>query len=134
MIRGPNGARRFARCERGAAAVEFAIVALLLVLVSLGAIEFGRALLVRNDLSFAADFGARKVLNDPTISHAALEEEIRANFLVAKPDPLELTIGSEVVDGLEFRTIAMSYPFTPLVPGLTDKIITLKLGRRVPII
>lgn len=134
MRPGMRGLRRLARCERGGAAVEFAIIALALVMVSLGAVEFGRALLVRNDLSFAADFGARKVLNDPTITNSALESEIRANFLVWDTDPLAVTIGSEVVDGREFRTIAMTYPFTPVVPGLTDTVITLKLGRRVPII
>lgn len=126
--------RRFARCERGAAAIEFAIVALLLVLVSLGAIEFGRALLMRNDLSYAADLAARKVLNDPTISSSALESEIRANLLRGRADLLEVKIGSEVVDGREFRTIAMSYPFTPVLPGFTDDVILLKLGRRVPVI
>lgn len=125
--------RQLGACERGAAAVEFAIVALLLVLVSLGTIEFGRGLLLRNDLSYSADFAARKILNDPTISDAALENEVRANFLAPHPGLLEITIGLETVGELQHRTIVMSYPFTSILPGFTESI-DLTLARRIPLI
>ena len=60
----PAGARkrRFGLMSRGSTAVEFALICLPFVGVALGILEFGRALYVRNNLSFAADRAARMVL------------------------------------------------------------------------
>jgi Flp pilus assembly protein TadG len=120
-------------CQSGAAAIEFAIIALVLILVCLGVIEFGRSLQVRNELSFAADFGARKILTDSTISDSDLENVVRSALIVADPDLMQVTIGTETVDGVQFRTIALAYPFTLLIPGLSSDSVTLALARRTPI-
>lgn len=50
------------RLRRAAAAVEFAIVAPLLVMLVLGMIEFGRMLMVQQILTNAAREGARKAV------------------------------------------------------------------------
>ena len=50
---------RFARDERGASMVEFALVLPILCIFIFGAIDFGRALKVYNNLSAAARDGAR---------------------------------------------------------------------------
>jgi Flp pilus assembly protein TadG len=61
--------RRLARSNGGAAAVEFAIIVWVLIFVCLGVIEFGRGLHVRNEMSFAGDRAARKILTtDPLVS------------------------------------------------------------------
>jgi Flp pilus assembly protein TadG len=70
--------RRLRSCQAGSTAIEFAIVSLVLVLVTLGVIEFGRGLNIRNQLSQAADFGARKILIDKLISDSALEAAVRS--------------------------------------------------------
>jgi hypothetical protein len=124
--------RRLGPNRSGAAAIEFAIVSMALILVCLGVIELGRGLQLRNELSFAADFGARKILTDMTISNEALEEEVRAAFRRGEPERLEVSIGAETVDGVDFRTVALSYPFTLLLPGLAGDTIRLGLDRRVP--
>lgn len=49
----------FRRDERGAAAVEFAIVLPLLLVIVFGIIDFGRYLAVRNNLAAAVREGAR---------------------------------------------------------------------------
>jgi Flp pilus assembly protein TadG len=51
--------RRLVRCERGTAVVEFAIVALPLLLIVFGVLDFGRALNYYNDLTQIAGQGAR---------------------------------------------------------------------------
>jgi len=54
-----SGARRLARCERGTAVVEFALIAPLLFLIVFGIIEFGRMLNAYNQLTQLAGQGAR---------------------------------------------------------------------------
>src|SRR5688500_18536323 len=100
------------RCEKGGAAIEFAIVSLAVILLGLGTLEFGRALQMRNELSFAADVGVREVLRDDGISDDALKAKVRAAFRSPNPDLLAVTVGTETVDGVQFRTLAVTYPVT----------------------
>jgi Flp pilus assembly protein TadG len=125
--------RRLGRCQSGAAAVEFALIALALILVAIGTIEFGRGLQLRNEISFAADHGARKLLIDPTTSDTALQDAIRSALIRLEPDLLTVTLGTETADGAPFRTISVTYPLTLAIPGFSGGAITLSLARRVPL-
>ena len=60
--------------ERGAAAVEFALIASLLVMLVLGIAEFGRAFQVQGTLSAAAREGVRQMAlqNDQTVARTAV--------------------------------------------------------------
>lgn len=62
-----------ARSDRGAAAVEFALVAPILILLVVGIAEFGRAYNVQNSLSAAAREGVRVMAlkNDPAKAQSA---------------------------------------------------------------
>jgi Flp pilus assembly protein TadG len=123
---------RLARCNGGAAAVEFAIIVWALIFVCLGVIEFGRGLHVRNEMSFAADFAARKILTDPLVSDSDLTKAVDDAFLGLKKELLEVSFGAETTNGVAFRTMLIQYPFSLLIPGLQDAI-TLTVSRRVPI-
>jgi hypothetical protein len=123
---------RLARCNGGAAAVEFAIIVWALIFVCLGVIEFGRGLHVRNEMSFAADFAARKILTDPLVSDIDLTKAVDDAFLGPSPELLEVSFGDETADGVAFRTMLIQYPFSLLIPGLRDTI-TLTVSRRVPV-
>ena len=126
--------RNLRYCRAGSTSVEFAIICTILVLATFGVIEFGRALNVRNQLAQAADYGARKILIDTKISDSALESEIRSAFAATAPTLLQVTIGTETVDTLPFRTVTLSYPFTLLIPGVLSGAINLRLARRTPVI
>ena len=126
--------RRLRSCQAGSTAVEFAIVCPVLVLVTLGVIEFGRGLNIRNQLSQAADYGARKILTDKQISDSGLETTVRSAFSASAVGLLTVTIGAESVNGVQFRTITLGYPFTPLIPGLSSGQINLSLTRRTPVV
>jgi Flp pilus assembly protein TadG len=126
--------RSLRHCRAGTTSVEFAIISTILMLVTFGVIEFGRGLNVRNQLSLAADYGARKILIDTQISDGSIESEIRSAFTASAPTLLQVTLGTETVDGLQFRTVTLSYPFTLLIPGVLSKAIDLRVARRAPVI
>ncbi len=131
--------RRAHRCQSGATAVEFCLVCLPLFLLALGIVEFGRALYLENNLSYAADMAARKVLigqvgRDLTESEAysKIETVIRENLDIGDPASVQVTLGRETVDGVEFRVLSLRYTFTFLLPGLAGSPIALGLSRRIP--
>jgi Flp pilus assembly protein TadG len=62
--RGPRGMAR--RPRRGAAAVEFALIAPVLFLMIFGMIEFGRAVMVQQILTNASREGARRAILEQT--------------------------------------------------------------------
>ncbi len=124
---------RCARREEGAAAVEFAIVSVAFVLVSLATLEFGRAFEVRNKLAFAADIAARQILNNAEISEDDVEERVREAFDAADPELLEVELGAETVGGVQFRTVSLTYPFVLLIPQLSSNSIVLSTSERVPL-
>ena len=126
-------AGRLIRGQDGAAAIEFAIVSFALILVSLGIIEFGRALQVRNELAFAADIAARAILTDADIPSDEVEEAVREAFDPPDPALLDVNLETETVDGVEFRTLSLSYPFVLLIPQLSSESITLTVAQRVPV-
>ncbi len=124
---------RICRCRSGATAVEFAIVSMVFVLLSISIVEFGRGLYLRNHIAYAADVGTRKVLMDPVISDASLDSAIRGAFTRGDPALLEIAITSEQVGGVPSRDVAIRYPLVLLIPGLTPSPITLHLARRIPV-
>ena len=128
-----NALRRWARREDGAVAVEFAIVSVAFVLISLATLEFGRAFAVRNRLAFAADIGAREILNDSAITEADVEDLVRGAFDGSDPELLEVDLGSETIDGVQFRTVSLRYPFVLLVPQLRSEAIVLSTSERIPV-
>jgi Flp pilus assembly protein TadG len=124
--------RRFGRNEDGGPAIEFAIIAPVFITVCLGVISLGYAFQVRNEMAHAADAGIRKVMMDPAITDADLETAIKDAFQEADPDNLTITLTDLTIDSVDYRSIALSYPFTRIViPGLPDNM-TLAMSRRTP--
>lgn len=126
--------RRLPFCRAGSTSVEFAIIAMVLVVVTLGTIEFGRGLDLRNRLSHAADYGARRILTDQAVSDSTLASVVRSAFTGSAPDLLTVAVGAETVSGVQFRTITLGYPLTLLIPQLSSGAITLGVSRRTPVI
>jgi hypothetical protein len=59
---------------------------------------------------------------------------VRSAFTAGTPGMLTVTVGAETVNGVPFRTITLSYPFTPLIPQLSTGAINLSVARRTPVI
>jgi Flp pilus assembly protein TadG len=124
--------RRILACTRGAAAVEFAIISMVLIGLTIGIIDFGRTLYVKNQISSLADQAVRKVLIDPAIASATLESELREDFYAGDADNLSVDVSSESVDGISYRIVTVGFPMTLFVPGLSSDAISLSVTRRVP--
>lgn len=126
--------RHFRDCQAGASAVEFAIIGLVMITVSVGIIEIGRGLYLRNSIAHAADFAGRQVLMNPKGSDQELADIVRQAFSGKSPELLVIGTGTEVVGGVDFRTISIEYPLNLLIPTLLPETITLQLARRVPLL
>jgi len=73
--------RRFnKRSEKGAAALEFAIIVPVLLLLVLGLMDIGRLLLVNMSLLSAAQQGARVSAMNATVSDSALIASVRSGM------------------------------------------------------
>jgi len=120
------------RCEGGAAAIEFSIVGFVMILVMLGIVEFGRGLLVHNEIAYLADIGSRKVLIDPAIADKALQDEMRTAFSRDR-NVLQIAISTETIGDMQYRIIAVAYPMNLLVPGLASRVLSLHATRRIPV-
>ena len=132
MSRLPRPLRLLAACTRGAAAVEFAIVSGVLIMLLIGIVDLGRTLYIKNQISFLADRAARKILIDPDIPQAALETYLRDNFNAGNPDSLGFVPINQSVDGTTYRGLTINFPITLLIPNLVTDSIALSVSRRVP--
>ncbi|MEM7058690.1 MAG: TadE/TadG family type IV pilus assembly protein [Pseudomonadota bacterium] len=126
------GLRRILKCQSGAAAVEFSIISVVLVMLLIGIVDFGRTLYVKNQLSFLADQAARSVLVDPNITDTALETALRTDFSGGDPVDLTVTISADTVGGVDFRVISIDYPITLFIPNLASSTLDLNVTRRMP--
>ena len=116
--------RRRMRSERGAAAVEFALVVPILIVLVFGIAEFGRAFFIQSTISGAAREGVRRIAladsSDPTGTAAATAAlggiTATLNPGAACPDPS--------VDPSPNTTFTITYQFTS-VTGLFGSSITL---------
>jgi Flp pilus assembly protein TadG len=105
------------RAHDGQALIEFAMVGLILLTMSLGVIEFGRAFSASIAVTHASRDGARLAMN-PAVTDA---EIIAAAQAAADPYVLtDVQISRSTVVG-EMSTITVTYEFeavTPLVANL----------------
>ena len=119
-----------ARCASGAAAIEFAVIASVLIFVCLGVIELGRGLHVRSEMAFVADLAARKVLITPDVSDADLQ--VLANEAFTGPRPQDLDLTAPVDEGGAWRTVTVQYSFSFLIPSIAETF-DITVSRRVPL-
>jgi len=121
---------RWSRSERGAAAVELALVFPILILLIFGIVEFGRAYNTKLQISAAVREGARGLaLGDTltqvksTVTNAAPGLDATA---LAAPGAVT-TSASPCLPGTS-ATVTVSYPFTYSVPLLFDVSSTITLS------
>jgi Flp pilus assembly protein TadG len=123
MKRSMHRLAALAREEAGAALLEFALFAGVLLVLTFGIIDFGRALFTANNLTAAAREGARyaAVLPNPAASTAAIQQRVAtymSPFGSAPIDPATqvLVTYNSTGSSLQSITVEVHYPFTWLTP------------------
>lgn len=125
--------RTFWRNEDGAAAVEFAIVSVLFVVMAIGIVDFGRSSHQRFRLAHAADIAARAVMLDPAATDAQIAARMRAAYPALGYGDITLTVSTTTIDARSYRRLELSRPLTFFIPGLTDRTGTIRIDRLVPL-
>lgn len=128
FIKGPRG-------ERGATAVEFALVAPVFLLFVLGIIDLGRLFWVKNLMQYGVGETARWVMVHPS--------ELRADVITHADEVVEGMFtgiifdadvpGTDIVGGISYRTISASYTFNYMMPFVTLTDILLSASSRTPV-
>jgi Flp pilus assembly protein TadG len=91
---GRRGFLRFGRDERGATAVEFAMVAPFLIALFFGIFEFGRALWIQGILDYAVEQAARcEAINTTTCSSASATETFAGGLSAPLPYASSCPVG-----------------------------------------
>ncbi len=128
--------KSLARCRKGQALVEFALVLPLLMLLILGIVEFGRAWNAKQILTDAAREGARlSVVGNPTITDTSqVNPSIRRIVALAGLDSSQVTISYP--DGFKTGTgnvtsVQISMPFQFVVLHRLVQLVTSSNGTMV---
>lgn len=122
------------RSQRGQALVELALSITLLMLLSLGIVEFGRILMITNVVTHAARDGARAAAVEPAsnrnssgmlLSTAAIEARVRDQMRdvmsAADVGALTVAVAQPTTNGIPMVSVTVSgqvpYLFAPLLFG-----------------
>jgi len=116
--------RRFSRDERGAAAVEFALVLPLLVVFAFGTVDFGRALFAYNYLTSAVREGGRfAAVQGSASSEAAVRTRMTtylsglASLALPPVTPAMITSTPNSITDPRYITVSITgYTLTPITP------------------
>ncbi|HEY9163605.1 MAG TPA: TadE/TadG family type IV pilus assembly protein [Magnetovibrio sp.] len=123
------------RGERGATAVEFALVAPVFLLFVLGIIDLGRLFYVKNIMQYAVEQTARYAMVHPTASQVSLETyaENQAESLFSGITFIADAPGTDVVGGVNYRSITATYTFSYMMPLITVGDVPLSSSSRTPV-
>lgn len=123
------------RAERGATAVEFALVSIVFLMFMLGIIDLGRLFWVKNLMQYGVEQTARYAMVNPTASASALETyaegqvgNLFSGITFTADEP-----GADVVDDINFRTVSAAYTFNYIMPFVTLNDIPLSASIRTPV-
>jgi Flp pilus assembly protein TadG len=120
--------RHFWHDDRASAAVEFAMCAPILIMLSLGTIEIGRVMLAYHDLSLGAFEAGRYAMvhgtgSDDPVTEADLKTLVSAKMQEVDPAQLDLDADWDPDNNPgSFVTITLQYPFEFMIgylPNLT---------------
>lgn len=132
---GGCGARvgRLVRNVSGAAAVEFALVAPLAVLILVGILQFGVLIFNRNTVQYAVEQAGRYVMVHESVSDQQIIDQIAKNVVGLNAADISATIVTSASNGVTFVTITANYPFRFLSGLLPFGTIEVSGQTRVPL-
>lgn len=103
---------RFFRSERGAVAIEFALVLPILLMLVVGIMDFGRAYNNQISLTHAAREAARSMAVNNDMGVAMTRAQSASGFLEA--DQMRFSFSPTKCSGTEMMSVTVEYDYTPL--------------------
>jgi ABC-type antimicrobial peptide transport system permease subunit len=120
---------RFVRARGGAIAIEFAIIAPVLLAFIIGIIEFGQAMHTNSSLEYAVERASRFAMIDAEIADDTLRDHVYDSLIGIESDLVTVTISEETVSGITYKSIEAEYNYPFITYGST----TLTAKSRVPV-
>ena len=124
----------FLRGDRGTAALEFGIVAPLLILLLVAVMEFGRMYWVRDSVQYAAEQTARWAMVNTAATDSQLQARALAQFDGVSGGTPAVSIGRDTANGVNFLTVTVTYNFEFFVDFMGIGDLPLRGESRVPLI
>jgi Flp pilus assembly protein TadG len=125
--------RKIRRDESGAAAVEFAFVAPVAILMMFAVIESGRLMFTQNELKASLSTAAREWMINPDASNSQVQAAFCAHVVLVDCAETTFTITSQTVSGQTWRVMTASTLFNSPLAGLLPLPSSLTQTQRVPI-
>ncbi len=101
--------RRLRSDRSGGAAVEFAVVLPLFLMLLVGMLEFANYLWTRNSIQHAAEEAARTAMTAPTVDRTALEAQVRGLLAAFDQSRLQVTVQQQTASGMVFVVVGARY-------------------------
>jgi Flp pilus assembly protein TadG len=120
-------------CRRGAAAVEFAIIAPVFLVLVLGTVELGRAMWIKGSIQFAVEETSRYALVNTSASMSDLQTYAENALVGVDSSDVTFQAQTESADGYSFVSITGTHSFSVLVPIVPLPDVTLSAKSRVPL-
>lgn len=110
----------YRRNEKGALAVEFALIAIPSMLLIFGVIEAGRIIWTMNTVQFVIEETSRyaSINSDLSTEEYAIYAEEKIDSLAISSTPLQLSSSSYTKYGITFVEIQGAYTITPIISSL----------------
>lgn len=124
--------RRLRQDRSGASALEFALVAPVLVMLIFGIIEAGRLLYAQHAMGYAVSKAARQAMIHPDYTAEDARALASKHMSLFNTDGLVVTMSDETLNGNEYRRIEMSYPYHSSAPLLGAIEIDIRTAGRAP--
>ncbi|TCS64018.1 TadE/TadG family type IV pilus assembly protein [Varunaivibrio sulfuroxidans] len=105
--------------NRGATAVEFALVAPVFLMFVLGLVDFGRVYWIKSTMQYAVEQTARYAMVNPTATNTTLTTYAVSQVNGLDPSGITFNAADSTVSGTAFKTITASYTYTFSIPFVT---------------
>ena len=122
-------ARRLCRERCAIAALEFALLAPILVSLVLGIIEIGRYMWITNTIQQAVFEGGRLAMLDPDPDLDAIRGSVAAELDAAA----SVAVSTETTSGVTYLTIGVSQTHRLIIPLTPVPDLTIAISNRVPL-
>ncbi|HYG85932.1 MAG TPA: TadE/TadG family type IV pilus assembly protein [Azospirillum sp.] len=119
--------------ERGAAAVEFAVIAPVFVLLLVSVAGLGDLFALRNTLQHAAEEAGRYAMAEADATQKQIEDVFRTAFAKVRSTPVTVAVTYDTASGVNFVTITGSYQSVWDLGGYRIGPVVLQGRSRVPL-